>query len=77
LENIKLNNEIDSLKIKFDKLEHYNLRHSIEIKGITKTLNENYSDIFHYFKLLPKKSIVMLLLIQHTDLPQRKVSQEF
>jgi len=45
LENMKLNNEIDSLKITFDELERYNLRNSIEIKGIPKTLNENCSDI--------------------------------
>jgi len=42
---MKLNNEIDSLKIKFDELEQYNLRNCIEIKGIPKTVNENCSDI--------------------------------
>ncbi|KAL4120418.1 hypothetical protein QTP88_013114 [Uroleucon formosanum] len=32
LENMKLNNEIDSLKVKFDELEQYNLPYRIVIK---------------------------------------------
>jgi len=45
IENKRLGDEIDILKTKIDDLEQLNLGHSVEIKGITKTKNENCLDI--------------------------------
>lgn len=44
-ENKKLKDEVDALKYKIDDIKQCNIGHSIEIKGIPKTTNENCFDI--------------------------------
>jgi len=50
-----------------------NLRHSVEIKGIPKTLNENCLVIIVLYNLLPKLLKVTLSLIRHIELRGRRI----
>jgi len=63
-ENKRLSDEINVLKTKIDDLEQHNLGHSIELKGIMKTTNDNCSDIVQ--QIISKVNSDLIINSAHT-----------
>lgn len=65
IENKRLNEEVEILKIKVDDLEQRNIGHSVEIKGVTKTINENCLNPSLHARVLVH-CIVSLVIVRTT-----------